>query len=55
MRARLAAEREHVGEAVGGDQRGARDTALQQRVGGDGHAVREATHVGRLCAGAGEH
>ncbi len=41
----LAAELDHVGEARGGDQRGARGAALEQRVGGDGHAVREALDV----------
>ena len=55
VRTRLAAELDHVGEAVGGDQRGARRRALQQRVGRDGHAVREAAHVLGLGAGAREH
>ncbi len=55
MRARLARELDHVGEAVGGDERRARGAPLQQRVGGDGHAVREALHVGGLRAGARQH
>ncbi len=55
VRARLARELEHVGEAVGGDQRGACGMPLQQRVGGDGHAVREAAHIRRLRACALEH
>ena len=39
--ARLAAELDDVGEALGGDERGARAAALEQRVGRDGHPVRE--------------
>ena len=49
---RLAAEGDDVGEAVGGDERGARDRALQQRVGGDRHAVGEALDVARAAAPA---
>ncbi len=45
VRAVLAAELDHVGEARRGEQRGARRAALQQRVRGDRHAVREALDV----------
>ena len=55
VRARLAAELDHVGEAVGGDQRGARRLPLQQGVGRDGHAVGEAAHVAGLRAGPLQH
>lgn len=48
--ARLPAQLDNVGEALGGDERRARADALQQRVGRDGHAVREAAHVGGLGA-----
>ena len=39
--ARLAAELDDVGEALGRDERGPRAGALEQRVGRHGHAVRE--------------
>ena len=45
--ARLAAELLEVGEALGGEQRGARDLALEQRVRADGHPVHEALDVAR--------
>ncbi len=51
----LAGELDHVGEARRGDQRGARHRSLQQRVGGDGHAVGEALDLLRRGAGAREH
>ncbi len=51
----LAAELDHVGEAVRGDQRRARRAVLEQGVGGDGHAVGEALHLPCLHAGAREH
>ena len=44
----LARELDQVAEALGGDQRGARAAALEQRVGGDGHAVRERGDVIRV-------
>ena len=47
VRAVLASQLDHVGEAVGGEQRGPRRAALQQRVGGDRHAVGEALDVAR--------
>ncbi len=47
----LSRQLDHVGEAGGGEQRGARGVALQQRVGGDGHAVREALDFMRVRAG----
>ena len=53
--ARLAAELDDVGEALGGDEHGARAAALEQRVGRDGHAVREDLDVGGARAGALEH
>ena len=37
----LAPERDDVGEALGGDERGPGAAPLEQRVGGDGHAVGE--------------
>ena len=43
--ARLAAELLEIGEALGGEQRGARDLPLEQRVRADGHPVHEAVHV----------
>ena len=43
--ARLAAQLLEVGEALGGEQRGARHPALEQRVGGHGHPVHEALDV----------
>ena len=46
---RLASELDHVGEAVGRDQRGARRAALQQRVRRDGHPVGEALDLARLA------
>ena len=46
VRAGLAAQFEHVPEALRGDQGGARSGALEQGVGADGHAVGEARHVG---------
>ena len=49
--ARLAAELDDVGEALGGDERGARALALEQRVRRDGHAVREQAHVVGARAG----
>ena len=48
----LAPERDQVGEALGGQQRGARALALQQRVGRHRHAVREGLDVARLAASA---
>ena len=48
--ARLAAQLDHVGEARGGDQRGARAAALEQGVRGDGHPVREDLHLARVTA-----
>ena len=45
LRPRLARELEHVGEALGGQQRRARAALLEQGVRGDGHAVTEARHV----------
>ena len=47
-RAVLARELDQVAEALGGDERGARAAALEQRVGGDRHPVREGRHVGGL-------
>jgi hypothetical protein len=49
---RLAPELLQVGEALGGDQRGARGLALQQSVGAHRHTVHEALHVGSARAGA---
>ena len=48
----LAGELDHVGEAGGREQRGARGAALEQRVRRDGHAVREALDVAGARAGA---
>ncbi len=45
VRARLAAELDEVGEALGRDEHGARPAALEQRVRRDGHAVCEQLHV----------
>ena len=45
-RAVLARELDQVAEALRGDERGARAAALEQRVGGDRHPVREGRHVG---------
>ena len=42
----LARELDQVAEALGRDERGARAAALEQRVGGDRHPVRERRHVG---------
>ena len=53
-RPRLAAEEQEVAEALGGDERGAGETARQQRVGGDRRAVDEVRDVGRPEACAGE-
>src|SRR5204862_345512 len=50
--ARLPAELDDVGEAVGRDERGARGVALEQRVGGDGHPVRELGDVARRATRA---
>ena len=47
-RAVLAGELDQVAEALGRDQRGARAAALEQRVGGDRHPVRERGHVAGL-------
>ena len=41
----LARELDQVAETLGGDERGARAAALEQRVGGDRHAVREGGHL----------
>ena len=54
-RARLARELEHVGETLGGDQRGAGGAALQQRVGRDRHAMCEQLDVPGARAGALQH
>src|SRR3954463_4359450 len=43
---RLAADLDDVLEPGGGDERRRSGGALEQRVGGDGHAVRERAHVG---------
>jgi hypothetical protein len=51
----LAGELDDVCEAVGGEQRGARGGALEQRVGGDGHAVGEARDVTRVRDAVREH
>jgi len=51
LRPVLSAERDQVGEALGGDERRLRTTALEQRVGGDGHAVRELFDVRGARAG----
>jgi hypothetical protein len=50
--ARLAAERDEVLEARGGDQRGARAGSFQQRVRGHGGAVRERLDLVRRRPGA---
>ena len=50
--ARLAAQLDDVLEALGGDERGARAAALEQRVRRDGGAVRERADVARAGAGA---
>ena len=42
---RLAAEEQQVAEPLGGDERGARQPALEQRVGGDRRAVHEVRHI----------
>jgi hypothetical protein len=47
---RLAAEGDDVGEPGGGDERRARDGALQERVGGHRHAVGEALDLARTGA-----
>ena len=52
--ARLAAELLDVGEALGREQRGARDLALEQGVRADGHAVHEPLDVVGLQTGARE-
>ena len=44
----LAGELDQVAEAGGRDERGARAAALEQRVGGDRHAVRERAHGPRV-------
>ena len=44
----LARELDQVAEALGRDERGARAAALEQRVGGDRHPVRERRDVGGL-------
>jgi hypothetical protein len=54
-RPRLAAEEEQVAEALGGDERRARQAALQQRVRGHRRAVHEVGHVAGRDAGALEH
>ena len=51
----LAAELLDVGEAGRGEERGPRDSPLEQRVGSNRHAVYEPLHVGRAGAGAVEH
>jgi hypothetical protein len=51
LRPVLSAERDQVGEALGGDERCLRTTALEQRVGSDGHAVRELFDVRGARAG----
>ena len=48
----LAAELDEVGEALGRHERRARPAPLEQRVGRDGHAVREALHLTRMGPGA---
>src|SRR5439155_1360087 len=48
----LAAERDEVREAGGGDERGAGHLALEERVGGHRHAVREGLDVGRVAVRA---
>ncbi len=59
VRPRLASERHHVGEALGGHQRRARRWVglgrLQQGVGRHRHPVREALHLVGLGARGGEH
>ena len=52
--ARLAAELDHIGEASGRDESRARGAALEQRVRGHGHAVREALHLPRARAATGQ-
>ena len=52
---RLAAEEQQVAESLGGDERGAREPALEQRVGGDRRAVDEVRDLARLDAGSLEH
>jgi hypothetical protein len=47
MTAHLSADREHIAEAVVRDEAGAGETALDDRVRGDGGAVREVVDVGR--------
>ena len=53
--ARLAPERDQVGETLRRHQRGPGAAPLEQRVGGDSHAVRELGDVGRVTAGIREH
>jgi len=52
--AALIAQREHVAEALGGEQRGLRPLALDQRVGGEGRAVDDQRDVGGRQCGAGQ-
>jgi hypothetical protein len=54
-RARLAAEEEEVAEPLGGDERGARQAAREQRVRRHGRAVHEVRHVPGLDARARQH
>jgi len=52
LRPCLAGELDEVGEALGGQQRGAGAAALEQGVRGHGHAVRERAHLARGAARA---
>jgi len=55
VRAVLAGELDDVGEAGGGDERGARCASLEEGVGGHGHAVREARYLVRPDPSVVEH
>ncbi len=54
LRARAAAELQHVAEAPGGDQADPGDLALEQRVGGGRRAVDDGLHGSRIGAGRGQ-
>ena len=53
-RADLAADLEDVAEALGRDQRGPGDAALDDRVGGDGRAVGDVAEFGGVRVGGGQ-
>jgi hypothetical protein len=55
LRTCLAPDLDHVGESLGGEQSRARAALGEQRVGGDGHAVREPDHVAGVGPGAPKH